>query len=152
MLEFKTPVWLDDIICVTNGTAEEHEGELRDVLSKLQKPGYRASQRKNRIIQEGTNVAEISHQPERGKADQRKNRSHNQAESPNEHKRIEIITGINPTCVEISEQPFYKDRQKESAEERCQMGMDPRNRQRFRATEEGNHRSTMPSTIRPEER
>ena len=25
VLEFKTPVWLDDIICVTNGTIDEHE-------------------------------------------------------------------------------------------------------------------------------
>ena len=35
VLEFKTPAWLDDIICVTNGTIEEHERELREVLTKL---------------------------------------------------------------------------------------------------------------------
>ena len=29
VLEFETPVWLDNIICVTNGTIEEHECELR---------------------------------------------------------------------------------------------------------------------------
>ena len=39
VLEFKTPGWLDDIICVTNGTPEEHERELRDILSKLQEAG-----------------------------------------------------------------------------------------------------------------
>ena len=46
VLEFKTPVWLDHIICVTHETAEEHERELRDILSKLQKAGYRASEKK----------------------------------------------------------------------------------------------------------
>ena len=34
VLEFKTPVWLDDIICVTDGDIEDHEKELREVLSK----------------------------------------------------------------------------------------------------------------------
>ena len=46
VLEFKTPVWLDDIICVTNGTIEEHEQELREVLLKVQEAGYRAIERK----------------------------------------------------------------------------------------------------------
>ena len=46
VLEFKTPVWLDDIICVTNGTIDEHEEELREILSKLQENGYRASEKK----------------------------------------------------------------------------------------------------------
>ena len=35
VLEFKTPVWLDDMICVTNGTIDEHEREVRKVLNKL---------------------------------------------------------------------------------------------------------------------
>ena len=39
VLEFKTPVWLDDIICVTDGTIEEHELELREVLLKFQETG-----------------------------------------------------------------------------------------------------------------
>ena len=47
VLEFKTPVWLDDIICVTNGTIEEHEEELREILSKLQENGYRAKKKQN---------------------------------------------------------------------------------------------------------
>ena len=50
VLEFKTPVWLDDIICVTNGTIEAHEQELREVLSKLQEAGYRASERKTQLF------------------------------------------------------------------------------------------------------
>ena len=50
VLEFKTPVWLNDIICVTNGTIEEHERELRDLLTKLQEAGYRASERKTELF------------------------------------------------------------------------------------------------------
>ena len=50
VLEFKTPVWLDDIICVTNGTIEEHDRELREVLTKLQEAGYRASERKTELF------------------------------------------------------------------------------------------------------
>ena len=36
VLEFKTPVWLDDIVCVTNGSIDEQERDLREVLNKLQ--------------------------------------------------------------------------------------------------------------------
>ena len=43
VLEFKTPVWLDDIICVTNGTIDEHEQDVREVLNKVQNAGYRGS-------------------------------------------------------------------------------------------------------------
>ena len=39
VLEFRTPNWLDDIICVTNGTLEELEQELREVLLKFQDVG-----------------------------------------------------------------------------------------------------------------
>ena len=46
VLEFKTPVWLDDIICVTNRTIDEHEQEGREVLNKSQNAGYRASEKK----------------------------------------------------------------------------------------------------------
>ena len=50
VLEFKTPVWLDDIICVTNGTIEEHERELLEVLTKLHEADYRASERKTELF------------------------------------------------------------------------------------------------------
>ena len=65
VLEFKTPVWLDDIICVTNGTIEEHEGELREILSKLQEKGYRASEKKNRTVYKRTNLVGIRNKPKR---------------------------------------------------------------------------------------
>ena len=50
VLEFKTPVWLDDIIFVTNETIDEHEREVREVLTKLQNAGYRASDRKTELF------------------------------------------------------------------------------------------------------
>ena len=52
VLEFKTPVWLDDIICVTNGTIDEHEREVREVLTKLQNAGCRASERKTELFKQ----------------------------------------------------------------------------------------------------
>ena len=53
VLEFKKPLWLDDIICVTNGTADEDERELRDILSKLQEAGYRASEKETELFKKG---------------------------------------------------------------------------------------------------
>ena len=50
VLEFKTPVRLDDIIYVTNGTAGDHERELREILSKLQDARQRASEKKTELI------------------------------------------------------------------------------------------------------
>ena len=52
VLEFKTPVWLDDIICVTNGTIDEHEPEVREELNKLQNAGYRASEKKTQLFKQ----------------------------------------------------------------------------------------------------
>ena len=54
VLEFKTPTWLDDIICVTNGTVDEHEQGVREVLNKLQNAGYRASEKNELFKQELT--------------------------------------------------------------------------------------------------
>ena len=52
VLEFKTPVWLDDIICVTNGTVDEHEREVREVLNKLQNAGYREREKKTELFKQ----------------------------------------------------------------------------------------------------
>ena len=49
-LEYSTPAWLDDIIVVTRGNKQEHEKKLFDVLSKLEKAGYRASKRKSELF------------------------------------------------------------------------------------------------------
>ena len=45
-----TPVWLDDIIVVTRGNKQDHERKSFDVLSKLEKAGYRASKKKSKLF------------------------------------------------------------------------------------------------------
>ena len=45
-LEYSIPALLDDIIVVTRGNKQEHKKKLFDVLSKLEKAGYRAGKRK----------------------------------------------------------------------------------------------------------
>ena len=52
VLEFKTPVWLDDLICVSNGTIDEHERKLREVPNKYQTAGYRASEKKTEVFKQ----------------------------------------------------------------------------------------------------
>ena len=60
VLEFKTPVWLHDNFCVTNGSIEDHEKEVREVLTKLQNARYRAIREKDGTVQERTNLARLS--------------------------------------------------------------------------------------------
>ena len=46
VLEFKTPVWLDDIICVTNGNIEEHEKRCENFLQNCRTPDIGPAKRK----------------------------------------------------------------------------------------------------------
>ena len=41
---------MDDIICVTNGSADDHERELRELLNKREKSRYRASKKKTEMF------------------------------------------------------------------------------------------------------
>ncbi len=50
-LNFRTPVWQDDIIIVTRGSAEEHFEEVTEVLNILEENGYRASLEKSKFFQ-----------------------------------------------------------------------------------------------------
>ena len=50
VLGFNTPVWIDNIICVTNGNIEDYEKEVREVLTNLQNAGNRASERKTELF------------------------------------------------------------------------------------------------------
>ena len=52
-LEYCTPAWLDDIIVVKRGTRQDHEKKLFDVLNKLEKAGYRASEKKSEFFMNG---------------------------------------------------------------------------------------------------
>ena len=41
---------MDDIICVTNGSVDDHERELRELLNKREKSRYRASEKKTEMF------------------------------------------------------------------------------------------------------
>ena len=49
-LEFKHPVWLDDIIIVTKGSAEKHEADIKETMKKLEEAGYRLNPKKCEIF------------------------------------------------------------------------------------------------------
>ena len=130
VLDFKTPVWLDDIISVTNGSVDDHNRDLREVLAKLEKAGYRASERMTKMFK---NLARLPHKPERSKADKRQHWSNNETGSPEKCKRIEFISGLDTTPIRMRKQPVQENRQDaEIVEETFQVGMDNRNKWRLR--------------------
>ena len=53
-LEYCTPAWLDDIVVVTRGDKPKHDKKLFDVLNKLEKAGYRASERTSEFFMNQT--------------------------------------------------------------------------------------------------
>ena len=101
MLEFKTPVWLDDIICVTNGDIEDPEKELREVLSKLQDAGYRASGKKTELFKKeltwlGYYINQNGVKPIKDKTE-----AITKLEAPKNVKKIEVIPGINTALIKV---------------------------------------------------
>ena len=84
VLEFKTPVWLDDIICVTNGTMDEYEREVREVLTKLQNAGYRASERKTELFKQEITWPGYHIDQNGVKTNKGQDRSDNKTECPKE--------------------------------------------------------------------
>ena len=58
-MDNKHPAWLDDIIVVTKGSKEEHKKELIDVLTRLEKTGYRLSENKSEFFK--TEIEWIGH-------------------------------------------------------------------------------------------
>ena len=53
-LEYSTPAWLDVIIIVIRGSTQDHEKKSVDILNKLEKAGYRASERKSEFFMSET--------------------------------------------------------------------------------------------------
>ena len=51
-LNYKTPVWQDDIIVVTRGSECEHSEEVAEILSILEENGSRASLEKSKFFQD----------------------------------------------------------------------------------------------------
>ena len=93
VLEFKTPVWLNDIFCVTNGTIDEHEREIREVLNKLQNVGYRASEKKTHFFKQKLTWLGYKHK--------RQDRSNNEIEYPKECQRTQIFLGFDRIFVKF---------------------------------------------------
>ena len=93
VFEFKTPVWLDDIVCVTNGSIEHHETKLREVLTKLQNPGYRASEEKTELFKKeltwlGYHINQNGVKPTEDKTEAITN-----LEAPNDVKELKSFLG-----------------------------------------------------------
>ena len=72
-------VWQDNIICVTNGTIDEHEQEVRELLNQLQNAGYRASEKKTELFKQELTWLDY-HKSKQSKADRRQDRSNNEIE------------------------------------------------------------------------
>ena len=96
VLEFETPVWLDDIIWVTNGTPEYQERELREILFKLQKAGYRASEKKTDLFKKEITWLGYHINQNRVKPMKDKIETITKLEA---RKRTKSIRGLNPTSL-----------------------------------------------------
>ena len=46
----KHPAWLDDVIIVTKGTKAEHKRELVETMERMEKAGYRLSEKKSEFF------------------------------------------------------------------------------------------------------
>ena len=110
-LEYSTPAWLDDIIVVTRGSRQEHENKLFDVLSKLEKAGYRASKRKSEFFLKQTKW--LGHEIDESgiKPNEEKVGSDTKIEITEQYKRTEIIPRGNTIFSKISTEIIGKDRQ-----------------------------------------
>ena len=70
-------------------------------------------------------MARLPHKPERSKTYKRQNGRNNKTGSPEKCERIEIISGLDPTPIQICKQTLQENRQDaEIVEERLQVGMD----------------------------
>ena len=82
---------------MTNGTAEEHKRELREVLFKGE--SRVPCKREDGTIQKRTDAGWLPHKPELRKTDKRQDRSDYKIGSPKELKRDEIILELNSTSI-----------------------------------------------------
>ena len=90
-LEYSTPAWLDDIIVVTRGSRQEHDKKLFDVLSKLEKAGYRESKRKSEFFLKQTKW--LGHEIDESwiKPNEEKVEAIQKLKSPNNTKELKSI-------------------------------------------------------------
>ena len=106
--EFNTAAWLDDFICVTKGAAEDHELELREILSKLQDAGYRGSENKTERFKR--EVTWLGFYKNQSGVTTVQNGETKQKQSQNcrtqKHLRAEIFSGTKSTFIQIYKQIF----------------------------------------------
>ena len=74
-------------------------------------------------------MAPLLHKPKRSKANEEQNRSNNKIGRPEKCEGVKVISGLDPTPVQVHKQSNQENRQDaEIAEERFQVGVDDRNR------------------------
>ena len=129
MLEIKTPVWLNDIMCVNNGTIDEHEQEVREVLNKIQNAGYRASDKKTELFKQeltwlGYHINKSGVKPIKDKTE-----AITKLSAPKNPKELKSFLGsIQHLSKLINNLTKKTDRKRQLLKERNPLGVDGRNR------------------------
>ena len=92
-LEYSTPAWLDDIIVVTRGSRQEHAKKLFNVLSKLEKAGYRASKMESEFFLKQTKWSGHEIDESGIKPNEEKAEAIQKLKSPNITKKLKSFLG-----------------------------------------------------------
>ena len=152
VLEFKTPVWLDDIIYVTNGTIEGHERELRGVLTKLQEAGYRASERKTKLFKKELTWLGYLINQNGVKTIQDKTDAITKLKAPTNTKELKLFLGsIQHLSKFLNNLSKKTDRMRKLLKKDVKWEWTKDINDDFEQLEEINNRSTVFSTFRSEE-
>ena len=119
-------MWLDDIICVTNGSIDEHERELREVLNKIQTAGYRASEKKTELFKQeltwlGYHINQSGVKPIKDRTE-----AITKLEGPKNAKELKFFLGSIQHLSKFINDLFKKT--EKNFEERDPPGMDTRNK------------------------
>ena len=92
---------MDDIICVSNGSIDEHERELQEVLNKLQTACYRASDKKTELFKQvltwlGYHINQSGVKPIKDKTE-----AITKLEAPKNAKKLKPFFGLDTASIEI---------------------------------------------------
>ena len=152
VLKFETPVWLDDIICVTNGTIDEHEREVREVLKKLQNAVYRASERKTELFKQeitwlGYHIDQNGVKPIKDKTE-----AITKLEAPKNTKELKSFLGsIQHLSNFINNLSKKTDKMRRLLKKETRWEWTPEVNEDFKNLKKRNNRITLPGPLRPEE-
>ena len=120
-------MWLDDIICVTNGTFDEHDQQVREVLYTLQNAGYRASEKKTELFKQdltwlGYHMNQSGVKPIKDKTE-----SITKLSAPKNLKELKSFLGSIQHLSKFINKFVQEDRQNETIiEKRNPLGVDAR--------------------------